>query len=286
MSDAVVQLTAMIYDYCELFDTGRFDAFAAQFEHGQWHRAEPGAAGARQWIADNVLTYDGLPGTKHLTSNLVVEVDEVAGTAAARSYITVLQAAPGFPLQPIFAGRYRDRFVRVDGTWRWARREVLADLYGDASRHVRSAQPADDPLRKLQDRQAIADLCVQYTTALDTKDWDLLASCFTDDPVFVHPGGRLTGFDEILARTSAALNPLDVTQHLLGNVIVDVAGDTAQASCYFQAQHVRAGTPGGEHYIIAGRYADTLVRTGVGWRIAERVQTYAWRAGNRAVVAR
>jgi 3-phenylpropionate/cinnamic acid dioxygenase small subunit len=277
----------MIYDYCELFDTGDFDAFAAQFEHGQWHRAAPGAAAARQWIADNVLTYDGLPGTQHSTSNLVVQVDDADGTATARSYITVLQAAPGFPLQPIFAGRYRDRFVRVGGAWRWARREVLGDLYGDTSHHVRSgAQPAGDPLRKLHDRHEIADLCVRYMTALDTKDWDLLANCFAAEPVFVHPGGRLTGFDEILARTSAALNPLDATQHLLGNVVVDVAEDTAHASSYFQAQHVRTGAPGGEHYIIAGRYADTLVRTGAGWRIAERVQTYLWRAGNRAVVAR
>jgi hypothetical protein len=138
----------------------------------------------------------------------------------------------------------------------------------------------------LVDRQEIAELCVRYTTALDTKDWALLESCFTDTPVFVHPGGRLTGFAEILARTSAALNPLDVTQHLLGNVVVEVGGDTARCTCYFQAQHVRAGTPGGERYIIAGRYADTLERTSAGWRIAERVQTYLWRDGNRAVVAR
>jgi hypothetical protein len=28
--------------------------------------------------------------------------------------------------------------------------------------------------RRLIDRQEIADLCVRYTTALDTKDWALL----------------------------------------------------------------------------------------------------------------
>lgn len=138
----------------------------------------------------------------------------------------------------------------------------------------------------LLDKQEITELCVRYTTALDTKDWALLRNCFTAAPVFVHPGGQLSGFDEILARTSAALNPLDATQHLLGNITVEVAGATARSICYFQAQHVRAGTPGGELYIIAGRYADSLERTPQGWRIAERVQTYMWRDGNRAVVAR
>jgi hypothetical protein len=137
MPDAAQQITTLVNRYCELFDTGQLDEFAAQFEHGQWHRADPGTAAARRWIEDNVHLYDGLPRTKHLTTNLTVEVDEEAGTAVARSYITVLQALPDFPLQPIFAGRYRDRFARVDGRWRWTRREVIGDLYGDVSHHVR-----------------------------------------------------------------------------------------------------------------------------------------------------
>jgi len=48
----------------------------------------------------------------------------------------------------------------------------------------------------------------------------------------------------------------------------------------------RAGTPGGDTYIIAGSYTDTLARTASGWKITERVQVYLWRDGNRAVVKR
>jgi len=140
--------------------------------------------------------------------------------------------------------------------------------------------------RRLIDRQEIADLCVRYTTALDTKDWALLESCFARSPVFVHPGGRLEGFPAILERTKAALTQLTATQHLLSNIVAEVDGDTARSVCYFQAQHVRTGAPGGETYVIAGSYADTLTRTTDGWKIAERIQTYIWRDGNRAVVAR
>jgi SnoaL-like domain len=43
--------------------------------------------------------------------------------------------------------------------------------------------------RRLADRQEIAELCVRYTTALDTRDWGLLETCFAPAPVFVHPGG-------------------------------------------------------------------------------------------------
>ena len=105
----------------------------------------------------------------------------------------------------------------------------------------------DADLQRLIDRQEIADLCVRYTFALDTKDWPLKQ---------------------------------------LGNVVAEVDGDTARATSYFQAQHVRAGTPGGDTYIIAGSYTDTLTRTPDGWKIAERVQVYLWRDGNRAVVSR
>jgi hypothetical protein len=60
MPDSAEQITALVYRYCELFDTGQFDEFAAQFRHGWWHGAEPGAATARRWIADTLTrTADG-----------------------------------------------------------------------------------------------------------------------------------------------------------------------------------------------------------------------------------
>lgn len=55
-----------------------------------------------------------------------------------RYYITVLQAVSDFPLQPVFAGRYQDRFELVGDEWRWLERRVIADLYGDTSHHTRS----------------------------------------------------------------------------------------------------------------------------------------------------
>jgi len=138
MSDSAQVITAMVHRLPELFDTGDFDAFAEQFAHGSWHRAGHGTEAIRRWLDENVLTYDGSPCTKHLTNNLIVDVDEAEGTATASSYVTVLQALPDFPLQPIFAGRYRDRFARIDGEWRWVERAVIGDLYGDTTHHTRS----------------------------------------------------------------------------------------------------------------------------------------------------
>jgi 3-phenylpropionate/cinnamic acid dioxygenase small subunit len=149
-------------------------------------------------------------------------------------------------------------------------------------------------LQMVLDRQEIADLCARYAVALDEQDWDALERCFLPDAVYLHPGGRLEGFPAIRDRVANALGGLTATQHLIGTVRVDVHADAdadaaagqAEASSYFQAQHVRSGTPGGEIYTIAGRYVDRLVRTAYGWRIQQRTQTYSWTDGNRAVIGR
>jgi hypothetical protein len=84
---------------------------------------------------------DGTPRTKHVTTNLQIELDEERGEAAARSYFTVLQGLPGFPLQPIVAGRYEDRFGRRADRWSFRERRMLVDLVGDVSRHLLISLP-------------------------------------------------------------------------------------------------------------------------------------------------
>ena len=79
---------------------------------------------------------NGTPHTRHVTTNLILDVDDDAGTGTCRSYITVFQKTDVLPLQPILAGRYHDRFERVDGTWRFAHRHMINDYLGDLSQHM------------------------------------------------------------------------------------------------------------------------------------------------------
>jgi hypothetical protein len=98
-----------------------------------------GAAAVAQLGRDTLQPYeDGTLKAKHVTTNLYIEVDEDAGTGTARAYFTVFQALPDFPLQTIAAGRYRDRFVRRDGLWSFAERQVVVEFHGDRSHHAKS----------------------------------------------------------------------------------------------------------------------------------------------------
>jgi 3-phenylpropionate/cinnamic acid dioxygenase small subunit len=134
-------ITALVMSYAERLDAGDLDGVAALFTHATWRspaRTEPlrGAEQVRH-AYDVVLLYDGIPATRHVITNLVVEI-EAPDRARARSYFTVFQARPDFPLQAVICGRYHDAFERVDGAWRFADRLILPDLIGDLSRHLRA----------------------------------------------------------------------------------------------------------------------------------------------------
>jgi SnoaL-like domain len=91
---------------------------------------------------DTLRTYgDGTPRTRHVTTNIIIETDEEAGTAVSRSYYTVFQSLPDFPLQAIASGRYQDRFQRRNGQWCFAERIARTSFTGDVSHHSRAARP-------------------------------------------------------------------------------------------------------------------------------------------------
>ena len=142
MFEDVQAITALVYRYAELIDAGDLDGVAALFEHATWGagtRSERlrGTEAVRRGYGGVILYEDGTPRTKHVITNLVIDVAEASTQAVARSYFTVLQATEGIPLQPIIAGRYQDRFERVDGTWRFSERIIHPDLQGDLSKHMR-----------------------------------------------------------------------------------------------------------------------------------------------------
>ena len=77
------------------------------------------------------------PHTSHVVANLEIDVEDDGRSACSRSYVTVFQARPDFPLQPIFRNRYHDRFECVDGAWRFVERvEILDEFQGNTEHHL------------------------------------------------------------------------------------------------------------------------------------------------------
>lgn len=136
-------INTLLMTYAELVDAGRFADVAAMFEHATYriqHGDSPdvtnyqGAFEVQAFCEQTRLYPDGTPRTKHVVTNVVIDVD--GDRAGARSYVTVFQQTDVLPLQPIASGRYTDRFERVAGTWRFADRLISGFLLGDRSQHV------------------------------------------------------------------------------------------------------------------------------------------------------
>ena len=144
LESARAAITALVLTYAERIDAGDFEGMAALFADATYRASTPGGIVSQQG-AESVLatmralvqTYDGVPSTKHVTTNLLIEIDEDGLRATCRSYFTVLQGRPGWGLQPIVAGRYHDAFVLGADGWQFTDRLIFTDLVGDVSHHLR-----------------------------------------------------------------------------------------------------------------------------------------------------
>jgi hypothetical protein len=140
-SQAVAQISALLAAYSDRIDSGDLEGLADLLAHASFGAGEGPLVEGRDKILKlyrgTVRIYDdGTPRTRHLVTNLVVDVDPGGATASARSYWTVLQATPEMALCPILSGRYRDRFSISDGSWWFTERRIITDLVGDVSHHM------------------------------------------------------------------------------------------------------------------------------------------------------
>jgi len=135
-------ITTLMFRYTEYIDAADFDAIGELFadasltNEGVPGAVEGGPAIQRLYRRTNRVHPDGTLRTRHVTANIVVDIDEENGTAGARSSFVVFQQTPTLPLQPIVTGRYRDRFTRANGAWSFAQRHIIVDHVGDVREHL------------------------------------------------------------------------------------------------------------------------------------------------------
>ena len=140
---AAEAITKLIYTYAERIDAGDFAGVADVFAHATltfegFGDAVTGREAVEALYGRTTRRYeDGTPKTKHVMTNVMVDVADDGTSAASRSYFTVLQAVPGeLALQPVIAGRYRHTYSRHDGRWEVVTMHIIIDLVGDLGHHM------------------------------------------------------------------------------------------------------------------------------------------------------
>jgi ketosteroid isomerase-like protein len=136
----VEEITALVHRYAELLDGGDIEGVVELFADAAWRSDATGEVrrGREQIKAvyDRIILYDGTPKTRHLITNLTIDLVDGAHEATGRCYYTVLQGIDaGAPIETILAGRYHDRYRRGANGWQFSERLFIVDLPGDQSRH-------------------------------------------------------------------------------------------------------------------------------------------------------
>lgn len=137
-------ITKLMYRYAECVDSADFEALSELFTQATIRSsaaADPkatmtGPQVGRFYAATNRVHPDGTLRTRHLSSNIIIDIEESKDSASARSYYVVFQATPKLPFQPIAGGRYEDQFIRSGELWRFADRLIHVDQIGDMSEHL------------------------------------------------------------------------------------------------------------------------------------------------------
>lgn len=129
----------------------------------------------------------------------------------------------------------------------------------------------------------------EYALGIDTCDFELLRSIFTDEITMDfedysgQPAATMKA-DDWVAGVRVLFTGLDSTQHVMTNPVVDIDGESATCKMYMKAEHFLRNDQGDPGFALGGYYTDQLVKVDGRWLIkAVRLRIF-WNRGNRHIM--
>ena len=127
-----------------------------------------------------------------------------------------------------------------------------------------------------EDQLEIRALLARYARGVDTKDWQLYRSVFTDDAHidYTSAGAIAGGRDEVIDWLSAGFATTPWSMHYITNVEADIDGDTATVQAMFYNPMQLPGMS--TQSACGGYYHHELMRTSDGWRSRSLREENVW----------
>ena len=133
----------------------------------------------------------------------------------------------------------------------------------------------------VSDRLAVSEVLDAYARGIDSKDWALVTSVFTDDATLDYTAfrGPKGSRDEVVSWLEAMVTGFAMTQHHITNRHITVDGDEAECTAeLFAPMGMSSGDGKLSMLLSGGCYRDTLRRTADGWKISRRLCDRGWLA--------
>jgi hypothetical protein len=132
-----------------------------------------------------------------------------------------------------------------------------------------------DELKGLLERDKIRECIARLARGEDRRNAELICASYWPDSTTDY-GMFVGSFDKYLEWVVPGSPAIPVTQHVLGQSMIDLQGDAAQVETHVISYHrVNMGTEERDT-VIGARYLDRLEKRGDEWRIAHRVMLYDW----------
>jgi hypothetical protein len=133
----------------------------------------------------------------------------------------------------------------------------------------------DSSTKELLDREQIRDCIARLARGEDRRDAELIRACFWPDAT-VDLGLFAGSFQEYLVWVVPGSDAIPVTQHVLGQSVIERSGSTALVETQVTAYHRVAAEDGNRDTVIGGRYLDRMDKRGAQWGIGHRTMLYDW----------
>ena len=130
-------------------------------------------------------------------------------------------------------------------------------------------------LDELLDRENIRDCIARLARGEDRRDPATITAAYWSDAQ--NDYGVWSGdFDAYLAWVTPGADAIHLTQHILGQSLIELDGAVARVETHVSSYHRVDMGAGDQDSIIGGRYLDRLEKRGGEWRIAHRTLIYDW----------
>jgi hypothetical protein len=133
----------------------------------------------------------------------------------------------------------------------------------------------------VSDKLAVSEVLDDYARGIDSRDWDLVVSCFTDDAILDYTafGGPKAEPKVVVDWIAGNVANFAMTQHHITNRHITLDGEEAVCIAeLFAPMGMAAGEGKMTLLFTGGAYNDRFVRTSDGWKINKRTFERAWMA--------